>query len=117
MDLLDKIMKDMDKNKPPPVNKTDQAIIQSEFFVKIVFKSLARKILIICNVYFDLNCYHNCFYHFTEQKQQQEHMKRKEKQILNDFRIKIQKKIASFLTDETLFLEFAPMEKVFRQIM
>lgn len=44
-------------------------------------------------------------------------MMRKEKQILHDFRIKIQKKIASFLTDETMFVEFSPMEKVFRQIM
>lgn len=38
MDFLDKIMKDMDKNKPPPVNKTDQAIIQSEWSEKIKFK-------------------------------------------------------------------------------
>lgn len=44
-------------------------------------------------------------------------MQKKEKQILSDFRTKIQKKLASFVKDETMFLEFSPMEKVFRQLI
>jgi len=53
-------------------------------------------------------------------KRHQEHQKiaEKERQIINNFKVKIQNKIAAFLKDEKLAtMQFEPMEKVFRSVI
>lgn len=55
---------------------------------------------------------------FSEQFEEQKKVAEKERQIITNFKIKMQNKISQFLKDdETETLQFEPMEKVFRSLI
>lgn len=56
--------------------------------------------------------------HFLERYQEQQKVADQERQIINNFKVKIQNKLAAFLKDDKLAtMQFDPMEKVFRSII
>lgn len=53
-----------------------------------------------------------------ERYQEQAKVAEKERQIINNFKVKIQNKLAAFLKDEKLAtMQFDPMEKIFRSVI
>lgn len=55
---------------------------------------------------------------FSEQFEEQKKVAEKERQIITNFKIKMQNKISQFLKDDvTETLQFEPMEKVFRSLI
>lgn len=53
-----------------------------------------------------------------ERYQEQQKVAEKERQIINNFKVKIQNKLAAFLKDDKLAtMQFDPMEKVFRSVI
>lgn len=58
-----------------------------------------------------------CFNILENYQLQQEHLL-KERQIINNFKVKIQNKLAAFLKDDKLAtMQFDPMEKIFRSVI
>lgn len=58
------------------------------------------------------------FFKFSEQYQEQQKVAEKERQIINNYKVKIQNKLAAFLKDDKLgTMQFDPMEKVFRSVI
>lgn len=101
MDLLDDILSSMDKNKRPAIPRPDK-MMQSEFFT-------SKRVKIISIFNFDI---------FVEQFEEQRKIAEKERQIINDFKVKMQMKISKFLKDDhTETIQFEPMEKVFRSVV
>lgn len=97
MDLLDSIMKGMDK--PPTTNKTDQ---QMKISTNKCLEKFTKSLWIS---------------KFSELKEHQENLV-KERDLLTKFRLKIQAKITDFNNNEDKqCLQFPPMQSVFRTIM
>lgn len=58
------------------------------------------------------------FLFFLERYQEHQKIAEKERQIINNFKVKIQNKLAAFLKDEKLAtMQFEPMEKIFRSVI
>lgn len=106
MDLLDDILSSMDKNQRPAIPKPDK-MMQSKFV------ALNRvKIISISRFSF------SSFNFSVEQFEEQRKIAEKERQIINNFKVKMQNKIAQFLKDDhTESIQFEPMEKVFRSVI
>ena len=55
---------------------------------------------------------------FLERHQEHQKIAEKERQIINNFKVKIQNKLAAFLKNEKLAtMQFDPMEKIFRSVI
>lgn len=55
---------------------------------------------------------------FLERYQEQQKVAEKERQVINNYKVKIQNKLAVFLKDDKLAkMQFEPMDKVFRNVI
>lgn len=98
MDLLDDILSSMDKNKPPPTSQPDK-MIQSKWSRQNVKKTFQTNRIL-------------------EKNQEMLKYAEKERQVINNFKVKIQHKVSAFLKEEKhATMQFDPMEKIFRSVI
>lgn len=108
MDLLGDIMSAMDKNQKPSLSKADKNL-QSKLKSKLL-DLLKMPGISFVFIYISSS--------LLEQYQEQQKVAEKERQIINNYKVKIQNKLAAFLKDDKLAtMQFDPMEKVFRSVI
>jgi hypothetical protein len=98
MDLLGDILSAMDKNQKPSLSRADKNL-QSKFNLDLFGRIFSIRKCPKTEFYFH--------YFVVEQYQEQQKVAEKERQIINNYKVKIQNKLAAFLKDDKVSLQIA----------